>query len=157
MKSIEIVTSKVEMLVVDLPRDATTATSTDKNGNSNYFDGREWRKMYLPKGNWQNLGKATELTGEDWKGIVNFQTTFRNGNRIDYMFEDYQNSDHPFEAITFETATESGLSLLKANGIFFENGISSTYPVTFDRVTKKEWQEAESKVFRNCHVFIKQK
>lgn len=164
MKQVEIVTSKVEMLVVDLPDGATGIDVIKYWGVRNkicfrtpYVKG--WERadnIDISDGNWQYTGKATELTEEDWDSIVDWNDE----NQYYYLYpsKEWQGDI---------TATESGLSLLKANGVVLDNELVEK-PIMGDEYYNdggderfereyKEWQQAESKVWRNCHVFIKQK
>lgn len=163
MKQAHIKTGKVEMLVVDLLDGKSfseikiccetyyTATETTQYSNS-ITD----VCISMSSKEWNYLGKATESNEEDWKGIVG-QSIHTN------LYPHYVEGITPPNLYCYDTATESGLSLLKANGILLENELgkypeSKKYEFTsiYERAVT-EWQESESKVWRNCHVFIKMK
>lgn len=166
MKQVQIKTGKVEMLVVDLPEGKSfseikiccetyyTATETTQYANSITAE-----CISKSSKEWNYLGKSTELTEEDWKGIV---------DQKDKGYGVLVNKDYAKDRFTHSlfTATESGLSLLKANGVVVENSLGKepnnncneyTDMFTIAKRARKhqEWQEAESKVWRNAHVFIK--
>lgn len=175
MKQKTIVTSKVEMLVVDLPVDAKNVRVGAFDNI--YFDSKSqgWDGYDLietPEGNWKHLGKATELTEEDWNGIVDYNECpdpFLGKIKFYQKYPDSLNDNF------VNTATESGLSLLKANGVVLENEfgdepkLQETVPQHMldkgygsnDYVDQlydgHQWQEAESKVWNNAHLFIKLK
>ncbi len=65
--------------------------------------------IHLPPGQWQILSRASELTEEQWKGIVGW---FELAGKVGYR--DYSHDDPRFP---FANATESGLSLLKSKGL----------------------------------------
>lgn len=172
MKQVEIVTSKVEMLLVDLPEDAKnvrieTNQSVIPYGKSIHFEVSPTKESYglentewqdLPEGNWQHLGKATELTEEDWKGIVDVMKTKN-------LYINYNRSIENPEVYCYKHAKESGLSLLKANGVVLDipkkphwiTKINSAEDRDLSQKQMEDYFDAESKVWRNCHVFIKQK
>lgn len=80
----------------------------------------------LPEGNWQILGISTELTEEEWTNLLPIEVTniqgFICGDYIDYL--DRNNY--------YETAKESGLSLLEANQCFSVNPYGKEAPIVSD-------------------------
>jgi len=113
----------------------------------------------LPSGQYQILGKSTELSEEQMKEICE--------SIFDKYYFDYMNPENNNYApgFTLETVQESYLSLLEANGIvdrcsieepeiYQDDGIRQPckydYPHGFDleqyHKDLKQWQEAQSKV-----------
>jgi len=121
----------------------------------------------LPSGQYQILGKSTELSEEQMKEIV---PSF-SFDEVTFIYPDYLHknadliSDKCLNAYEFDTVKESYLSLLEANGIvdrcsieepeiYQDDGIRQPckydYPHGFDleqyHKDLKQWQEAQSKV-----------
>lgn len=67
----------------------------------------------LPEGNWQLLGKATEIPEEVWQGIVS--KVIVNGDTY------YGYIDDNRELHTFDTATEAGISFLVKYEVYGAN------------------------------------
>ena len=95
--------------------------------------------MYRP------LGELSRLSEEDWKGIVDYNTYYST------LTKSWEGS-----------ATEFGLSLLKANGVVMENPMGEeplryTPDIGSDFVPYHDkWKEAQEQVWSpNTHVFIK--
>jgi hypothetical protein len=76
--------------------------------DSRLIDGN-WNFIKLPPGQWKIIGKGSELSKEQWNGIVE---KFNNGAYRDYSHSYFMPDDDglPF----YLTAIESGHSLLKA-------------------------------------------
>ena len=102
-------------------------------------------------------GHPSKLTEEDWKGIVDFFTTDEDFGKED-VFRDYSGKNF------FDTATESGLSLLRANGVvmyydfddcanpFCEDGrIDMGYN---ESMTCSLCEEAQEQVWLNPSLFL---
>lgn len=122
-------------------------------------------KAFAPEGTYKSIGSAHEVTEEQWKGIVE-----QIGVDEWDVFVNYVD-----ERCAFETATESGLSLLKANGVVLENEFGeepklSDYvfeehpelvgnPKEYDQdkfdSDYQEWQKCQEQVWSNCQLFIK--
>jgi hypothetical protein len=99
-------------------------------GNSGYID--------LPQGQYQILGKSTELSEEQMKEIC-WQVSF--GNYTGYKnYNQAKCSDfRDIVESSFSTVQESYLSLLEANGIVDMNLIPG--PNHLDYKVKNEWGE----------------
>lgn len=151
MKKIEIKTEKATLLVVDLPLATTKITEVSSFPNNgvyfNFIDKDGSYESGLKSGmiktdyKVKHLGKVSEITEEEWKGIVD---SFELFNNINVGYKNYY-QDEP----VMDNATESGLSLLKANGILLQ---SKNTPLL-----SSSWMEAQQKVWYNPHVFIKRK
>lgn len=141
MRQAEIVTEKVEMLVVDLPTDGTFNDKIKELCEN---------LLTVFGTQYKHLGKETELTEEYWKGIVeNHEYPFEEGS---FCYPDYE--VYPKIAWkAFNTATESGLSLLKANGVVLDNPYDE--PGLMPSAELDAYRQAESKVWKNPHIFIK--
>ncbi len=78
------------------------------------FKGAYIRLVKLPPGSWRIVGRALELTEEQWRGILPSLTATEN------LFEDYVQSDlRGFTAVA-GSATESAMSLMRAKGLDLE-------------------------------------
>lgn len=68
----QLTTSKASILAVEVPEDIDAEYFSGKTFTDFMFisDGRTERHLTLPKANWQILGRASELTEEQAKGIV---------------------------------------------------------------------------------------
>ena len=122
MKQITIQTAKAQILIVDLPQDAHhVQLSLNKHSDilylakgSPFFVGIE-----IPNEDWQLLGKASELTEEQWRTIVDdvivvvaeLGQTAHQGRG----FKNYKGG------AAYHSVVESGSSLLSANGVMLEN------------------------------------
>lgn len=120
-------TGFAELVLVKLPEDSTNI----RLGNHCIgFNSKMWTsdkdsngwciiKLWLgAKKELEYIGIAHDLTEEAWKRIVvNHEIPFDKGN---FCYPDYMvYGSKGFKA--FDTATESGLSLLRANEVYFEN------------------------------------
>lgn len=175
MKKLEIKTEKATLLVVD-----------DSN-----WDGCMHEFVGVNYNGYKHLGKVSEITEEEWKVIVddpfvkgigqyvkpdNLEgwTVVNAALGVQYQkyshisFKDYQIKTDGFsisKQYPFETATESGLSLLKANGVLFENKYQDDWDELciwghgdFSKDGKSSFElytEEKQKVWSNPHVFIK--
>lgn len=158
MKQITIKTGKVEMLVVDLPEGATYAGIVRDHFyyyTSLMIPNEDYPYSELIPEGWEGsefVGKATGLTEEDWNSIVDW-------NDEKQYYRLYPSKEWQGDI----TATESGLSLLKANGVVFDmpkkphwiTKINSAEDRDLSQKQMEDYFAAESKVWRNCHVFIK--
>ncbi|SUJ18977.1 Uncharacterised protein [Sphingobacterium spiritivorum] len=145
MKQKQITTGKATIVVVDAP-----------HGNiphSNLLD--------FPDGSWSHLGPLSQVTEDQWKEIV------------DQVITSYQDYTDNTVVPTFSlfSSTESGLSLLRANGVLLENplgvwngpdGRPQTFPdgAQFNSAIElynfqKKWDKAQSEVWKNPYIFIK--
>lgn len=180
MKQVTISTGNNEILVFDIPLEATEwgispngwfVWCNDKYDAENIdieLEGFKHGMNDIPRGNWKHLGKAAELSEEDWKGIVDdvliggIVGTMGAGGYWAYAAYDKSNLDG------YKTATESGLSLLKGNGVVMENprgempekcscrtGQSMCFVECGLSLQYAKWREAEEQVWVNPHVFIK--
>lgn len=96
IRSIEMPTGKSTLLAVELPNDE----SSYFRPNGTYtFDGV----------NYQYIGTLDQMTEEVWKGIVDKSIHTE-------LLAHYVEGINPPNAYCHKTDTESGLSLLKANG-----------------------------------------
>lgn len=169
MKQVTITTGKVKMLVVDLPQGATLAGIV--RDHLYYYSSSMTHHDYpyseiIPDGfeGTECFQGISHITEEDWKGIVSSLSM------TNTVFMDYKN-----KGCCLDTATESGMSLLKANGVVMANELGD-YPcdsghgnnlknscinscqgscwnnTDFDH---DEWEEAQSKVWLNPQIFVK--
>ncbi|MGJ1362912.1 hypothetical protein ACR79B_20630 [Sphingobacterium spiritivorum] len=162
MKKTEITTGKATIVVVDMPEGAIKINVVEGCYGNEYKDKivynlKEYtenqilnhiEQIDLPQGHWKLLRQFSQLTEDQWRDIVDLHYS-------QLGFEDYD-SDCEFNVLN--TATESGLSLLRANGILLEN------PVTVDLTGNNElncdyaeWQSFESQLWKNPYIFIKVK
>lgn len=152
MKTKEIKTSISTILVVDLP-EGTEVVSTDSTYIS-YNSKSLFGQIKAPEGRWQHLRQLTDITEEQWREIVD-----TSGHPF---YKDF--TEGGFGAVC--TASESGISLLKANGVILENpegsrpecdcnytcGDADRYNCGMDHHL---WQQAQEQVWSNPHIFIK--
>lgn len=156
--------AKATIAVVDLP---SVITYVIKH-NSNRLSIQTFNEEFRLKGDWKYIGKASELSEKDWKGIVDPYAL----NRIFYTVYGKFSVDNP---AYFTTASESGMSLLKANGVVMENEFGDEpklndyvfedhpelvgNPKEYDnekfQSDHKEWEKGQEQVWENPHVFIK--
>lgn len=111
--------------------------------------------IVIPKGEWGIVGRAWELTEEQWKGIV---APLWNG------FYNYLLINEPvgnYKRLVKETATESGHSLLNANGIYQSNPHTKPDEDDYSFYThvnlsvQEEWQQAQTKVYNPLILKLK--
>lgn len=177
MKKLEIKTEKATLLVVDLDKGAKPKIY--HNGIWCDFDNNDASYTSLPSDNYKHLGKVSEITEEEWKVVVddpfvkgigqyvkpdNLEgwTVVNAAMGIQYQkyshisFKDYQIKSDGFsiaKQYPFETAKESGLSLLKANGVLLENHYPD--PGLMPSAELDIYRKTQEKVWPNPHVFIK--
>lgn len=122
----QINTGVAELLLVKVPDDAqgfricngpnywiSYMHSIQLHEHINHYMG-ELELVEIPKGNYELLGIAHELTEKVWATIVE-HTGFHMGLPT---YKDYGTTDLPYYGTS---ATESGLSLLRANEVFNKN------------------------------------
>lgn len=173
MKQVTITTGKATIVVVELPTGATNVVVRQNDAQSDVWydlDGVS-HMVSLPHGQWKHAGQPSQLTEEDWKGIIDQKietdidetevSTTSKDIEIVYFY-DYVNKTFFGDC---DTATESGLSLLKANGVvldydfddcpndFCENGrIDMGYN---ESMTCFICEEAQEQVWLNPQIFVK--
>lgn len=162
MRQIEIKTGKATLLVVEFPEGIKNINLlADKNTNHYrlyYDEGRMNLNGFIGNhgildfgvGNWHHIGTLDQMTEEVWKGIVE-------ENFVSIMMD---------PSYKYQSATESGLSLLKANGILLNNKYQDDWDELcqwghgdFSKDGKSSYElytEEQAKVWTNPHIFIKQ-
>lgn len=157
MKKIEIKTEKATLLVVDFSLDrgksiAEALLCNPISGNKE-FEGYEL------------LGKPSDITEEEWNGIVD--------TGVDFVKETTHFIDYEDESSLYRSAIQSGLSLLKANGILLENPLG-VKPMNDEIISKNlikqgygsndfvdvlydlhQYESAQEIVWANPHIFVK--
>lgn len=106
-----------EYLLVEVPEDAKYIRLS-LTTNSLFF----YRESYpnnigahLPSGNWQLIGKASELGKEEWKGILK---PIENWSKE--LYHNYTASGRDFRDVidsAFEATIDSGLSLIRSHSM----------------------------------------
>ncbi|MGJ1424536.1 hypothetical protein ACR79B_11125 [Sphingobacterium spiritivorum] len=155
MKQKQITTGKATIVVVDMPEGAIKINVVEGCYGNEYKDKivynlKEYtenqilnhiEQIDLPQGHWKLLSQFSQLTDDQWKDIVDMDKTY-------YSTLTKNWSPSP---------TESGLSLLRANGVLLKN------PVTVDLTGNNElncdyaeWQSFESQIWKNPYIFLKQ-
>lgn len=71
--------------------------------------------IQLPEGDWIVLGMANKLTNDQWEEVAKRKSIYSG-----LVVFKYWNYNHP-HGYTFDTATESGHSLLKSKGLHVSN------------------------------------
>jgi len=136
----EIKTNGITILFVEVPEDAREFKI--ENGLLLFkADFIPFGIVILPSGQYQILGKSTELSEEQMKEILPIYEGAIRGYRIYTQRPDLLTKD----------IQESYLSLLEANGIVDRN--SASHPSDIDPTNRshydkieQEWQQAQSKV-----------
>lgn len=115
-------TGVAELVLVKVPEDMNiTVSNTQIEWGNSFSSGG----VKLPMGNYKLLGIAHDLTEEVWRKIV--KTNFRFNIKYNTLFLDYSTMH-----FKFKTATESGLSLLRANEVYDENPFGKNRPFIYD-------------------------
>ncbi len=127
-------TNGITILLVEVPEDATRFVTDWKFLIVDIFSPTQ-KMIPIPEGQYQILGKSTELSEEQMKEILPIYEGAIRGYRIYTQRPDLLTKD----------IQESYLSLLEANGIVDRNPISDEQK-NVDRFWQVEWQEAQSKV-----------
>lgn len=150
-------TPKALVLVVDMPTDAINAI-VDEGHLSVFHKSQHIFHHEIPQGNWQLLGKLSEITEEQWKGIVEDVEPASLG-----LFPDYNFKPNRLKAVSWcSSATESGLSLIESE-VMLKNPLGDKEPedipdlgafTHYQRNKWKQWQAAEDQVFHNPHLFV---
>lgn len=128
------------LLVWGLPEDAkvtdnnTISYRLPKCGVMHY--------THLPEGNWQLIGKLSELTEEQYEGLVEVDK--------ENWWKDYMEKDPEYYPFVFVDAEGSFYSAIEAEGYHVENPIPKPTPCgcmgPCGLVCRYEmWQDAESK------------
>lgn len=150
MNKIEIKTEKATLLVVD-----------DSN-----WDGCIYEFVGVNYNGYKHLGKVSEITEDQWKCIVDAPVEHKIHSYNPLLTKRYfRFKDYKSDADILKTATESGLSLLKANGVLLENKYQDDWDELciwghgdFSKDGKSSFDlytEEQEKVWSNPHVFIK--
>ena len=136
----EITTNGITILLVEVPEDATRFVTDWKFLIVDIFSPTQ-KMIPIPEGQYQILGKSTELSEEQMKEILPIYEGAIRGYRIYTQRPDLLTKD----------IQESYLSLLEANGIVDRN--SASHPSDIDPTNRshydkieQEWQQAQSKV-----------
>ena len=136
----EIQTNGITILLVEVPEDATRFVTDWKFLIVDIFSPTQ-KMIPIPEGQYQILGKSTELSEEQMKEILPIYEGAIRGYRIYTQRPDLLTKD----------IQESYLSLLEANGIVDRN--SASHPSDIDPTNRshydkieQEWQQAQSKV-----------
>ena len=130
----EIKTNGITILLVEVPEDAREFKI--ENGLLLFkADFIPFGIVILPQGQYQILGKSTELSEEQMKEILPIYEGAIRGYRIYTQRPDLLTKD----------IRESYLSLLEANGIVDRNPFDKS-GMTFSSEYQNKWQEAQSKV-----------
>lgn len=179
MKQKQITTGKATIVVVDMPEGAHKINVVEGCYGNEYKDQivynlKEYtenqildhiKQIDLPSSHWKLLGQFSQITEDQWKEIV----------ESDYRGYKHYWKDNGFVPRGFnhryKTATESGLSLLRAHGVVLENplgvwngldGRPQTFPdgAQFNSAIElynfqKKWDKAQSEVWKNPYIFIK--
>lgn len=146
--------SGIVLLLVEVPDGASDLTRPKVGIVDLYFDMKdgEYESVVIPQGNWK--GKHfKEMSEEECAGLVRQY----GGKIFDYdpkyysSYPDYEFTNHPFESKFFDTAIESGHSLLKSQGILLVNPHEHPiYKGTMEEELfihlESEYDEAQSKV-----------
>lgn len=117
-------TGVAELFLVKVPDKSHKHLFTKIHGDNDlvfYIENEFPKVVTLPSGNYKLLGIAHELTEDVWRKIV--KTNFRFNIKYNTLFLDYSTMH-----FKFKTATESGLSLLMADGIYAENPLCKNRP-----------------------------
>lgn len=107
-------------IAVQVPEGAYRYDIVDPNFLLFTWNNANRKSIQLPSGSWQILGKAKELTDDQWKSIVDDISFLRpNPYNIerDEVVECWQDYTDETEQLVCYTPTESGLSLLKSKSL----------------------------------------
>ena len=159
MRNVEFSTSKGEFYLVDFPEGANRFSVFNDRDNPyiSYFKSGDTGRLYV---NYplEVVGNPKELTEGEWGDICEEIAfgTYRG-------FINHQAEGKDFRDIvesSFKSATQSGISLLKANGVFLENQLGEKpepdYKVLWDQEgddAVQAWKEAQEKVYKNPMMF----
>lgn len=115
-------TGVAELLCVKVPEDAIPM---EVNQCTFYYESKgEVKYIALPDGNYQLLGIAHELTEKVWDSVIGKRPTF--APEV-FFYPDYTYKGADFSALN--TATESGLSLLKKHEVYDVNPYGIIEPI----------------------------
>lgn len=106
-----------ELVLVKVPDKSHKHLFTKIHGDNDlvfYIENEFPKVVTIPDGKYELLGIAHDLTEEVWRKIV--KTNFRFNIKYNTLFLDYSTMH-----FKFKTATESGLSMLRANEIYDVN------------------------------------
>lgn len=112
----------------------------------------DWAKNLHVEGNWQLLGRLPEVTEEQWKQVVEeWRMPFPDG-RCDVFYKDYVE-----DVFTEDLPSESALTLLQANEVYFENRNPWEKDVLQRNIDNMLDKESQSKVWdkERCFLFLK--
>lgn len=140
LKTKTITTDKDTLLVVEMPED--NIFSAEKQIQA-FIDSQNWIISLLSRDSDSNcklklLGRLPDITEEQWKGVVD---DYDNG--YFYYPDGYKD--------TCDTATESGLSLIQANEVYFENPLGEEPVIEEYFCGKKDFDDSDIEIFKNIH------
>lgn len=178
-----IIELKKKLLLVELPEqingdDVSVIHNQDDYDQLEFqYPTHEFRGLqcydcgYLPKGNnYKPIGKLTDITEEQfhkWSGSYEWEDA-PEGSKYAYKdYKDGKETDEYWDMYPFDTAKESFFSKLEAEGIYFENplgeelmkwnkyeSIHKKIPHTPYSLYKKDWQEAQEKLWNRDNTYI---
>ena len=153
MKQKQINTGVCTLLFVEVPENSDVVRSPPVIAveiQKDDFD--PLREYKAPPGNWRLLCKVSEVREELSKKIV--AKEYGSENRI-FVFFGYRNYETKDKRGHFLSPMRSFNSLLRANGILFENPYESTKKgMTFSNEHKNEWELAQEKVWDKDRTYI---
>jgi len=160
----EIKTNGIKALFVEVPEDISSLMSIQQNNVLLLWRSDiDYLEIQLPSGQYQILGKSTELSEEQMKEICEYKEidSYDCDGMVWYdIYRNYALDDSYWlnSCDQFFTVQESYLSLLEANGIVDRNNLanhdtttilgsspSGIYYEVLDELRDK-WQESQSKV-----------
>lgn len=119
MKHIKLTTG--EYLLVEVPEDAKNFTIIESHS---YFKSPRVEHsvggVNLPTdGQWKIIGRASEIKEHGWQSLIEMNVVVHdNGHTWDEFYRDYNNpSQIVVSEYSLQTATESGLSLIKSHSM----------------------------------------
>jgi len=120
----------LNLWVVELPEGATYVKINEYNDL--WFDvpGKTLDWVELPEGKWKALFTTQTATEQDWAGVVEYYADSDTEGEPPYSVEHRWNAykDYADGGFEFSTATESGHSLLTANGLPVEKDYAILTP-----------------------------
>lgn len=165
MKHKTITTGVCELFVCEVPEDSHVSQISIGSGIVETAIGHPngaYKPLQLPEGNWQLIGRFPDTTDKQWGDIVDKMVFIDEDGEFEDVVKYRSYSEIPITPFgkTYSpiTSSQSGHSLLQANGVYFENPLGASYKrmpeAGMDYRSFLRWHKAQEQVWDKERTFL---